>query len=185
MKRRDALHSLTALTAGSIILPQFLMGCEKGPYEYELFNWGDTEWFNAFGEFIIPATPGIPGAAAANVGDFVQRYVTDCFKTDHRSAFLDGLASFRLQIEETYGKHFLDLDKDLKSELFNRLENESSSYNIQRLPGDPPHFYTMLKNTVMYGYFTSEIGSTKALNYLPVPGEQGIIPYEGQKAWAL
>lgn len=185
MNRRNALASLAAITAGTVILPQMLSGCDKGPYPYELFNWGDTEWFNAFGEFILPATPGVPGAAGANVGDFVQRYVTDCYREKDQEAFLTGLADFRKQVEEKYNKHFLDLDDNIKTELFSSLEEESRSFNANRAPGDSPHFYTLLKGTIMFGYFTSEAGATKALNYLPVPGRQGIIPYNGERAWAL
>jgi len=185
MKRRDALNSIAALTAGTVILPQFLSGCDKGPYTYELFNWGDTEWFDAFGEFIIPATEGVPGAKAAKIGDFVQLYVTDCYRTENRDAFLRGLAEYRKKIQEQFGKHFLDLDEAQKISLFNQLEDEADAFNRDLAPLQPPHFYTMLKSTILYGYFTSEPGATKALNYLPVPGQQGTIPYEGQKAWAL
>jgi hypothetical protein len=37
------------------------------------------------------------------------------------------------------------------------------------------------------GYFSSEIGATQALEYLPIPGRfEGAVPMQpGQKAWAL
>jgi hypothetical protein len=45
----------------------------------------------------------------------------------------------------------------------------------------------LLKQLTVAGYFTSEIGATKALAYLPVPGKfQGETRLQpGQKAWAL
>ena len=51
---------------------------------------------------------------------------------------------------------------------------------------DKPFFQRMKELTVT-GYFTSEIGATKALEYLPIPGKfEGCIPLKpNQKAWAL
>jgi len=45
----------------------------------------------------------------------------------------------------------------------------------------------MLKALTLLGYFTSEIGCTQAMRYLPVPGKyDGDYPYrQGDKAWAL
>jgi hypothetical protein len=43
-----------------------------------------------------------------------------------------------------------------------------------------------MKQLTMLGYFTSEVGSTQALRYVPVPGKyEGCIPYKkGDRAWA-
>ena len=45
----------------------------------------------------------------------------------------------------------------------------------------------MMKELTLLGYFTSEVGATKALRYLPVPGRyDGNVPYKkGDRAWAL
>jgi hypothetical protein len=44
-----------------------------------------------------------------------------------------------------------------------------------------------MKELTLLGYFTSEVGATKALRYVPIPGRfDGCIPYKkGDKAWAL
>ena len=44
----------------------------------------------------------------------------------------------------------------------------------------------MMKELTLLGFFTSEIGATKALRYVAVPGKyEGCIPYnKGDKAWA-
>ena len=44
----------------------------------------------------------------------------------------------------------------------------------------------MMKELTLLGFFTSEIGATKALRYVAVPGKYvGCIPYnKGDKAWA-
>lgn len=43
----------------------------------------------------------------------------------------------------------------------------------------------MMKELTIWGYFTSEPGTTKALRYNPIPGRfDGCIPYTGENAWA-
>ena len=49
-----------------------------------------------------------------------------------------------------------------------------------------PHFYSMLLQLTLWGYFISEPGATQALRYNPVPGRyEGCVPYQkGDKAWS-
>jgi len=44
----------------------------------------------------------------------------------------------------------------------------------------------MVKELTLLGFFTSEVGATQALRYLPVPGKYvGDYPYKkGDRAWA-
>ncbi|MEI8059954.1 MAG: gluconate 2-dehydrogenase subunit 3 family protein, partial [Ferruginibacter sp.] len=51
----------------------------------------------------------------------------------------------------------------------------------------PSHYYTMMKQLTLLGYFTSEIGSKQALRWVPIPGKyDGAYPYKkGDKAWAI
>ena len=50
----------------------------------------------------------------------------------------------------------------------------------------PPHYFRMMKELALLGYFTSEIGSTQAQRYEESPGKwEPCIPYTpGQPAWA-
>ncbi|SDD65046.1 gluconate 2-dehydrogenase subunit 3 family protein [Niabella drilacis] len=51
----------------------------------------------------------------------------------------------------------------------------------------PPHYFTMMRQLTLWGYFSSEVGMTKALRYVETPGHyNGAYPYKkGDKAWAL
>ena len=44
----------------------------------------------------------------------------------------------------------------------------------------------MMKQLTLLGYFTSEVGATKALNHVDVPGHyEACVPLKpGQKAWS-
>jgi hypothetical protein len=50
----------------------------------------------------------------------------------------------------------------------------------------PPHYFRMMKELALLGYFTSEIGCTQALRYQETPGRYDpCVPYTpGEKAWA-
>jgi hypothetical protein len=51
---------------------------------------------------------------------------------------------------------------------------------------DPAHFFRMMKELALLGYFTSEIGMTQAQRYAETPGRYDpCVPYKpGDKAWA-
>lgn len=185
MKRRDALSTIGTVGAGSLVLPSLILtGCDPGPYAYSLFDWGDTEILDALAEVIIPATPGVPGAAAAGVGEFIQLMVSDTLEPDHQRIFLDGYANFKVALDSEYRDSFDELDTDIQVTVVEQLEGELEKHGNSGSPD--PHFYGILKHFVVFGYFSSEIGATQALRYVPVPGEQkGVVPYNGEKAWAL
>lgn len=50
----------------------------------------------------------------------------------------------------------------------------------------PAHYFRMMKELALLGYFTSEIGYTQALRYIESPGRfDPCVPYTpGEKAWA-
>ena len=49
----------------------------------------------------------------------------------------------------------------------------------------PPHFFALIKQLTLLGYFSSEIGVTQTLRYDPIPGVyDGCVPrIQGQSAW--
>ena len=51
---------------------------------------------------------------------------------------------------------------------------------------EPTHYFRMMKELTMLGYFTSEIGSTQALRYVESPGRfDPCVPYvKGEPSWA-
>jgi len=50
----------------------------------------------------------------------------------------------------------------------------------------PPHYFRLMKQLSMLGYFTSEIAYTKAMRYVESPGRfDPCVPYtKGEKSWA-
>jgi hypothetical protein len=85
-----------------------------------------------------------------------------------------------------FSKSFMEITPEERTTLFNEINKELKSYNEQKKENDPNHYFAMMKQLTLLGYFTSEIGATKALRYVAVPGKyEGCIPYQkGDRAWA-
>lgn len=125
-------------------------------------------------DVIIPTTT-TPGAKAAGAQKFIVRVMRDCYPKSEQEAFYAGLARLDAESTAKFGKGFLTLDAAQKNEMLR-----------QTMTSNKP-FFLRLKELTTTGYFTSEIGATKALAYLPVPGRfDACVPLKpGQKTWAL
>ncbi|MDH5609882.1 MAG: gluconate 2-dehydrogenase subunit 3 family protein [Cyclobacteriaceae bacterium] len=183
MKRREALSISLAAAGGLFFGGSLVQSCDRPPYPYTLFTYEDMDILNDLSDILIPDTPGSPGARAANTGDFVQHYITDCMSAAYQEMVLSGYASFKQTCVDKWGRPFHKLTVEKKTEVVAQLIQEA-----QEMAGSAtPHFFDTLRSLILRGYFTSETGMTQCLRYVPVPGYQkGIIPYRtGEKSWAL
>lgn len=208
MNRREALSSVALLLGGTIIGADiFLVGCKAKPDKEGLFTTSDIALLDEVGETILPATPSSPGARAAQIGNFMKVIVTDCYHENEQNVFVEGIKKLNAASRKKYDKEFMSLAANEKHDLLVALDKEAKDYQdaIDRRNGavtekqkhksgqkanksieDLPHYFTMMKQLTLWGYFTSEPGATKALRYVAVPGRfEGCIPYKkGDKAWA-
>lgn len=176
MNRREAVQRVALMMGGVLAAP--LMAGVMG----QVTNTGTSVAVTAeqeallaeVADIIIPTTD-TPGAKAAGVEKFIVRVMRDCYKKEDQDKFYAGLAKLDADSQAKFGKGFVALDLAQKNEMV-KLSTTT----------DKPFFQKMKELTVT-GYFTSEIGATKALAYLPIPGKfEGCIPLKaGQKAWAL
>jgi hypothetical protein len=125
-------------------------------------------------EVIIPTTD-TPGAKAAGVEQFIIRVLRDCYELEQQESFYTELAKIDQTSQSAHGANFVDLPPEQKVAV---VEDAIQSNKA---------FFNAMKKFTIVGYFTSEIGATQALEYLPVPGKfEGDVPMkEGQKAWAV
>lgn len=194
MKRREALSTVALLLGGTIIgADVFFSGCKTTGKKEGLFAAGDIALLDEVGETILPATPSSPGAKEAKIGNFMKVIVTDCYDEKEQKIFTEGIQKLSATCKKKYRKDFLNLTNEQKHDLLMQLDKEATVHqNTMKStkPSDeknPAHYFTMMKQLTLWGYFTSEPGATKALRYVPVPGHyDGCIPYKkGDKAWAL
>lgn len=174
--RRDAIGRLSLLLGGALS-PQIaaaLMGqaTNTGP-SIEPSD-GQVSLLAEVADVIIPET-GTPGAKAAGAHEFAVRVVRDCFELEEQEEFYAGLARIEAASQEAHGKGFAELEAGEKAALVDEARRSDGA------------FFRQVRQLTVTGYFTSEIGATQALEYLPIPGRfEGDVPMQpGQKTWAL
>ncbi len=188
MNRRDALASIALLVGGTLVGAEaFLTGCKTTGKKEGLFALNDIAMLDEIGDTILPTTASSPGAKTAQIGQFMKTIITDCYNEDDQKTFTDGIAKLNDASKKKYDKGFMELQPDQKHDLLVMLDDEAKKYNSSRKEKEPNHYFSLMKQLTVWGYFTSEPGATKALRYLPVPGKYiGDVPYKkGDKAWAL
>jgi hypothetical protein len=176
MNRRESIQRITLLLGGvlSTQLTAGLMGQVINPGASVPVGAEQQKLLAEVADIIIPATD-TPGAKAAGVEQFIVRVMRDCYQMEDQEKFYAGLAKLDADSKTAHGKDFAELDLAAKNEM------------VKKATTNNREFFKTMKQLTVTGYFTSEIGATKALEYLPIPGRfEGTVPMKpGQKAWAI
>jgi hypothetical protein len=179
--RRDVLKAASAMTAGAL-MPAMLAGCSPDGREATSASpasaQDDQALLEEIADTLLPTTARSPGAKAAGVGATMALLLTDCKAADVQQRVAAGLRAFRAACQERGGE-FAALAQSERE----RLLRETDAAAQQQ--GDA-HWFSTVRELALTSYFTSEIGATKALRYVPIPGRyQGCVPLQpGQPAWA-
>jgi hypothetical protein len=190
MNRREALSRVALIMGGTVVGANiFLEGCkpaDKKATSLTEFSPDDVAYLDEIAETIIPAT-STPGAKAAKVGAFMTVMVRDCYTEDDQKIFRNGMDKLNDASSKKFDNPFIQLTDGQRHELLVQIDNEQKEYSKNKKDDAPNHYFRLMKELTLLGYFTSEIGSTQALRYVEAPGRyDGCIPYKkGDKAWAL
>lgn len=190
MKRKVFLNRLGLGVGGAILLPSIslLQSCSYEPKIRTTITQADVPFLDEIGETIIPTTDSSPGAKATNIGAYMVLMYGDCMPMEEQGIFLNGINELDTRAVKLYSDSFLDIDAAKKLELLETLQTEAEAYALQNenVVDAEPHYFNILKNLTLSGYFSSEIGMTQAREYLPLPGKfEACISYnQGDKVWA-
>lgn len=191
MNRRELLKMISAATGTALVGGGALLaGCSQDSTNSAeltsttklVFSEQDIQLLDEVAETILPRTD-TPGAKDAKVGQFMTVFVRDCYTQEEQEQFHTGLVQLQEACEATYGHSFLHLETSQRQELLRQLDTTAKAHVEQT---GNPHYFTMIKQLTLFGFFTSEPGATQALRYVAVPGRyDGCIDYEeGDRAWA-
>lgn len=192
MNRREALSRVALLLGGTVVgASVFLEGCNTGDKKTSAgtgtaFTPDDVSFLDEVAETIIPAT-NTPGARAAKVGAFMTVMVRDCYEDNDQKTFREGMGKINDASTKKFDKVFMELTPEQKHDLLSGIDKEQQEYTSKKKATDAAHYFRLMKELTLLGYFSSEIGATQALRYVETPGRyDGCIPYKkGDKAWAL
>jgi hypothetical protein len=183
MQRRDAIKLIVAVM-GSSISPSILRAFDgEVVSEGTSFSESQRDLVDAMTARIIPATD-TPGAIEAGVPQFVEEIVTQWYTEAERKIFEQGCIRLDNLSSEQFLMSFVELSADQKDKILTQLEFEAGRPNMgggisleMNLEEDLSPFFHKLKELVVVGYYTSEIGATQELRYDPMPMEyKGDIP---------
>lgn len=185
MNRREALAATATLLGVTVTgAHMFLSGCT--PAEKKIFSLKDidTALLDEIGDTILPETASSPGAKAAQIGEFMKAIVSDCYSEVEQKTFVNGIGKLLTLCRDTYRESFIDLAPSKRIELLTKLDAEATLFSSTKKEDEPDHYFSMIKQLTLWGYFTSEAGATKALRYVPIPGRyDGCVDYNGEPAW--
>jgi hypothetical protein len=186
--RREAIRRVTALLGGIAFVggTGLLEASERLQPRARVARQGvgqftqqDVALLDEIAETILPETK-TPGAKAAQVGAFMALMVADTYTERNQQVFRDGM-------QQLNGASFMASTPAQRLTLLEQLDREQKTYMDARRGNDtPPHFFRMMKELTLLGYFTSEIGCTQAQRYIEAPGAfEPCVPYTpGERAWA-
>jgi hypothetical protein len=191
MNRRELIKYIALLTGATVAGSEFfLSGCRNNDnVSAGFFTEKDISFFDEVAETILPKT-NTPGAKDAEMGKFMASYSTDCYNELQLKTLKDGINKLDKSSEKINKVSFMSGTALQKQILLIETDAEAKKYNEENKRQSnkeyPPHYFTLMKQLVLLGFFTSKPGVTQVLRYVPVPGKYyGCIDYkEGETSWA-
>ena len=195
--RRELLKRVAYLMGGAISTPAMLgvlQGCSaKKPnaqWTPAFFNATQAAIVSEVAEIIIPRTD-TPGAKDLGVPAFIDSMLKVAYSKTDQERYVRGLEQFAQRAAQRHGKAFVDLNADQQQQLVREVHDSAIQAGRNNELDDRREnrpFILMTKELTMLGFFTSEVGATRILQYTPVPGAyRGCLPLSetgSGKTWA-
>lgn len=191
LTRREAVQRVTAALGGAALAggdrllafsfdggaADAAMAQGAGP-----FTAADVALLDEIAETLLPET-STPGAKAAKTGAFMALMVTSTYTDRDQQVFRDGLRRLDEACRHAHAVGFMQASPAQRLSLIEALDREQKTATEERASaprsrapaaepaGDrPPHYFRLMKELALLGYFTSEIGCTRAMRYSETPG---------------
>jgi len=175
MNRRQLVK---AISSGAVLITfggVSIVACNDDNYKPVFFQPDAYQFLSELSENILPDCDESPGAKQAGVASFLDRYIPICKSPE-----------FQDEIKMTTDK-LSGLSKNSFGKPFHQLSKEKQTEQMHIYEGMEDKGYAALKSLILFAYFSSMEGMTKALSYVAVPEKyEGDISYHNnQKAWAI
>ena len=184
MQRREILRRAAWLLGGAISAPAalaVLQGCsakqEPGapPPSLKFLKAAELAVVAEIAEILIPKTD-TSGAKDAGVPGFIDVALDALYSKDDQQRFRSGLAEFESAATAS-GKPFLERESAARAD-FVRGQLDAALAS----PRNPRPFLLMTRELALLGYFTSQVGITENMEYVPVPtAYHGCVPLSQMK----
>ena len=189
--RREAVRRVSAILGGAALIggSSLIAACGNDRTQATAgvgsFSATDISLLDEVADTILPTTT-TPGAKAAKVGPFIALMVTDTYEAKDQQIFTAGLVQLEEACRKAHNTGFMTASPEQRLKLLEGLDQEQHTYQKDKKDDAPTHYFRMIKELTLLGYFTSEIGVTKAQRYQETPGRYDpCLPYApGETSWA-
>lgn len=202
MQRREAIRRISLLLGGTVstpVLSGILSGCRapnsNAAYAPRALSLTDYRFVGLVSDIVLPRTD-TPGAVDVGVDQFIDTLLADYFSESNRQSFLVELAGFIDHAASSMGKPFLDASSEEQHRFVESTDADvfpppDQEQTIQYSDVDEPvgpeikPMYWQLKELVIAGYYTSEIGATQELHLRSYEAYKGDVSLESVgRSWA-
>jgi len=194
MDRRELLKMIALATGTAFVGGEFFLAGCKNPEAGSSteFSEDDTAFLDEVGETILPKT-NTPGAKDAKVGAFMVIMVNDCYTAAEQKIFHEGMKKLNDECKTMHSASFMKATAEQRKSLLTKLDEEAKKDAKEKTEFDEAqiqkekeehekgntgferekrtaHYFSMMKQLTISGFFSSKEGRTGALRYVPVPG---------------
>ena len=180
MNRRLMLREMGVVALYSSfpsILSEFISSCDSKEKKMRAGFFSDDEFqlTEQLIDTLFPKT-ATPGALELQIPYFTDLVVKNCMNTNDQQLIKKGLQ----QLNDQQGEKFTSLSREEKLNTIKIIDTAAYKDEADKA------WFRIIKKLALIGYFTSQEGMTKALNYVKIPGDyKACIPYKkGEKALA-
>jgi hypothetical protein len=155
LDRRDLLKLMTASAFAVMPLQLTAAGTAK-----LYFTADEFELLDVLTEHIIPRDKHSPGAHDAEVAAYIDRTVAEAFLPEDKQSWNAGLAEIDRLSMENHKRRFVKAGKSEQIALLKKLAKAEDN------PQDEGEkFFKQLKDATIFGYYTTDIGIHKDIEY--------------------
>jgi hypothetical protein len=154
LSRRDLFKALTAATFTTLQLP----AAEPGAPLF--FTKDEFALLDALTDLIIPTDEHSPGAHEAGVAAFIDKRTAEAFLAENKESWRKGLAAINDLSQSTCQCAFLKASREQQTDMLAKLAAKEHDPKTE-----PEKFFTQLKQTTAFGYYSSSIGIHQEINY--------------------
>lgn len=159
------------------VLSEFLLSCNSKEKKLRAGFFSDDEF--RLTELLLDTTfpkTRTPGALEIQLPYFIDLVAKKCLSSRDQQLIKKGLQ----QLNDRPGGKFTSLSDQEKLNTIKMIDAAAFKDEAEQA------WFRIIKKLALIGYFTSQEGMTKALNYVKVPGDyEACIPYKkGEKALA-
>ena len=164
-----------------------LQGCTATPelgWEPTFFISDQAKLITRISDIILPETD-TPSASSLGVPGFIESIVSKVMDGEEQFDFMSKMDVFEKECVASTGSPFNELTEEGQMAFVTEKHAEIEG---KSLPSEERPFIWKLKELVIAGYFTTEVGATQVLQYIQIPAEyKACISVEeaGGKTWAI